>query len=139
MRYETDEDLAARGLPKNPREATDMALDVHDLLDAVTENRPDHWMSDEIHHTGGAGFSNVDRWPADGIWPSDAENDPGIWIWRVVWSPFRPGSRKAQKDHGLSRRKIAFGVEQGQESAAQKGRSEAMRLAKERRAEKRAA
>jgi hypothetical protein len=73
---------------------------------------------DEIHHTGGAGRSQVQRWAIG-----------GLWVWRVVLL-VKEGARWAYWKEGTV---IGCGVADSQEEAQQHGRRLANLLAKGRR------
>ena len=107
-----------------------MDVGVFDLLDALTAHTPDSRIVDEMHHSGGAGISFVERWPAtmNGGWE---RNTVTVWLWRVMWIPRK--DRNWQKQ--VEPVRVAFGVSpDGQPGAQRDGRREARRLAKERRA-----
>jgi len=99
------------------------------LLDALTNEPPRSYISDEIRHTGGVGVSRVERWPVAGLgslfWVDDAAKGP--WLWRVSYRP--------KGDHRGSGPfvRIAYGVSPNADEAQVRGRREAIRLAKARR------
>jgi hypothetical protein len=81
---------------------------------------------DEIHHTGGAGRSQVQRW----------EIAPDLWIWRVVLlvkEGLRYGQKRARWAYWKEGTVIGCGVADSQDEAQRHGRRLANLLAKERR------
>ena len=95
-----------------------------EALDALSDIVDSPRTVDEMHHTGGAGISYIERWSLFG-----ADELLPIWIWRVMWVPFKGRGRNRQVPV-----KIAYGaVEGGQPEAQKAGRKEAIRLAKIRR------
>jgi hypothetical protein len=95
------------------------------LLGALTEHSPDSFLHDEVAHTGGAGISFVEQWPAVGTPLGTSPSD--VWLWRVMWIPRRVRGGP-HRQHTPTR--VAFGVsDKGQEGALGDGRREALRLA----------
>lgn len=101
-----------------------MHITLDTLLDAMTQETPQSWTCDEMHHTGGAGISFVERWAVDARPATE-----GPWVWRVMWTPHRV--RGGNHRHRAIR--VAYGVSESPEEAQRQGRREATRLAKERR------
>lgn len=83
-------------------------------------------ISDEMHHTGGAGFSEIQRWPVNPSKPLVLDDTENLWVWRVLYRSKR-NQTPARMQYGMAR---------GQEAAQKVGRSAARRLAKMRRAMK---
>ncbi|MDB4278052.1 hypothetical protein N9917_00320 [Deltaproteobacteria bacterium] len=123
----------------NPTALSDgLLLDL--LVNSLTLYSPDIYVSDEMNHTGGAGISYVERWPAVTLGSTDlgridalcdhGDTSQVLWVWRVTWKPHR--GRSLSYPRAV---RIAYGVAAGQEAAQAAGRKAAKRLAKERRTE----
>ena len=99
------------------------------LLAALTEHSPDSIVFDEMNHSGGAGISFVERWPASGNIASG--HPPNVWVWRVMWIPRRVRGGHHRQHVPV---RVAYGVsDSGQFGAQTDGRREAVRLASLRR------
>lgn len=98
-------------------------LDANTLLDALTTLNPFTKTVDEMRHSGGAGISFLERWPATMNTGMD-RHTATVWIWRVMWV-----SRKSDIPV-----RIAFGASPAGEPGARKDAAvAARRLAKLRR------